>query len=193
MPAWTSNDMLVDTAVMDSADLRFAANTFDAFFTSLAIFAFHEFVKGSSELRRTLEPGGVVALTTPKSGGWQQLFYEAERTIRPGAAKTTFPLLEPWQMSERRERDRTLRNGGFEDVVEGEAKVMMWWRGRDEAAKYLADTVKALVGNAWSESEKERMGESFRSVIDDFCGGVGKEKDGRVGFEIETWMAIAKK
>ena len=90
-----------------------------------------------------------------KGGGWQPLFYEAERIVRPGAATPTFPFLGLWQVSGRLER--MLRDGGFEDVVEGEARVMAWWKGRDEAARYLADTVKVLVGNAWSERGKEHV------------------------------------
>ena len=50
-----------DTAAMDGTILQFAADTFDASFTSLAISAFQDPVKGASELRRTLKPGGVAA------------------------------------------------------------------------------------------------------------------------------------
>ncbi len=89
--------------------------------------------------------------------------------------------------------ERTLKDGGFKDVAEGEAKVMAWWGGKEEAAKYLADTVRVLVGNAWSESEKERMEETFICVINDSGGGVVKGEDGKVGFEMEVWTAVAKK
>ena len=162
-PVWTSNGTLVDTAVMDGTNLHFATNTFDVSLTSLAIFAFHDPVKGTSELRRTIKPGGVAVLTMFKGGGWKPLFYEAERIIRPGARTMRSPFLEPWQVPEKLER--TLKDGGFKDVAEGEAKVMAWWGGTDEAAKYLADTVKLLVGNSWSESEKEQMEETFMCVI----------------------------
>lgn len=190
-PDWTSNGTLVDTAVMDSTDLQFAANTFDVSFTSLAIFAFHDPVKATTELRRTLKPGGVAALTVFKGGGWEPLFHEAERIIRPGARATTFPFLEPWQVPGK--LGRTLKDGGFKDVAEGEAKIMAWWGSGDEAAKYLADTVKVLVGNAWSESEKEHMEEAFISVINVSGGGVVKGEGGKLGFEMEVWTAVAKK
>ena len=175
---------------MDSTDLQFAAGTFDVSFTSLAIFAFHDPVKGACELRRTLKPGGVVALATFKGGGWEPLFYEAERIIRPGVGTTSFPFLETWQVSGKLEQ--TLRDGGFEDVVEDEVKVMAWWGGRDQAAKFLADTVKVLVGNAWGESEKEQMEERFRIIIENSGAGVVQGKDGRVGFETEFWTTVAR-
>ena len=37
------------------------------------------------------------------------------------------------------------------------------------------------------------MEESFRRVVDISGGGVVKGEDGRVGFEMEVWTAIAKK
>ena len=191
MPVWTSNGTLVDTAVMNSTDLHFPADTFDVSFTSLAIFAFDDPVKGASELRRTLKPDGVAALTMFKDGGWKPLFFEAERIIRPEAPTTTFPFIDSWQVPGKLEQ--TLKDGGFKDVAEDKAKVMAWWGGAAEAAKYLADTVKVLVGNAWSESEKEHMEETFICIINDSRGGVVKGEDGKVGFELEVWTAVAKK
>lgn len=47
--------------------------------------------------------------------------------------------------------------------------------------KYLAHPVKVLVGNAWSGSEKSRMEESFRSVIDYFFWGGRRQRKGRKG------------
>ncbi|MCJ1460472.1 hypothetical protein MMC28_010854 [Mycoblastus sanguinarius] len=190
-PGWTSNSTLVDTAVMDCADLKFADDTFDASFTSLAIFTFPDPVQAARELKRTLKPGGVAALTTFKSGGWRPLFHEAERIVRHGAKATTFPFLDVWLPSGKLEQ--TMKDGGFVDVVEGEAAVMMWWGNRGEAAKNLADTLKVIVGSAWSESEKERMEETVKTIIDDDGAGIVKGKDGKIGVEMYFWTVIAKK
>ncbi|CAF9914510.1 MAG: hypothetical protein ALECFALPRED_009611 [Alectoria fallacina] len=144
------NGRKVDTAVMDGLDLQFPDNTFDLSFTSLALFAFPDPVKGARELFRTLKPGGVAAATTWKSVGWLPLLHEVEAMLRPGRRpRTRMPALEPWSVPGK--LARTLREAGFGRVEECEVECWAWWGGVGEAARWVAATVGMLVGEGWSQ------------------------------------------
>jgi len=190
-PSWTTNSIMVDTAVMNGMDLHFPSNTFDVSFTSLAIFAFPDPVKGSAELHRTLKPGGVAAFTTWKDVGWLPLLHEVEAIVKPGKELTTFPMLEPWRVPGQLER--TLREGGFEDVVESSVVVHAWYETEEKAAESLTETLKLMVGKGWSDEEKERMEggllDSFRNGSEYAVYGDG----GKVGFEMIAWTGVGRK
>ncbi|MCJ1460312.1 hypothetical protein MMC28_010691 [Mycoblastus sanguinarius] len=190
--SWKTNGKLVDTAVMNGMDLKYPDATFDASFTSLAIFAFPDPIKGASELHRSLKSGGVAALTSWKYVGWVPLLHAVERLIKPNAEPTRFPFLEPWYHKGKLEA--TMRAGGFSDVIEGDVGSMALWESVDEAAKWISETLKLIVGQGWTEGEKERMEEGLRDVMG---GEQGREwvkrEGGKVGFDMVAWTAVCWK
>ena len=189
---WNSNGKKIDTDVMNGMDLQYPDNTFDASFTSLAIFAFPDPVKGVNELYRTLKPGGVTALTTWKRVGWLPLLHAVERIVRPGKELTRFTFLEPWLAPKKLRQ--VLLDGGFEKAAEGEVMAHAWFEGEQMAAKCLSDTLKMLVGGGWSEEEKMRIESGFRDVLRK--GGMEeaiKREGEKVGFEMVVWTGVGWK
>ncbi|KAL9126098.1 MAG: hypothetical protein Q9217_004798 [Psora testacea] len=184
----------IDTEIMDGQDLKFPNQTFHVSFTALAIFAFPDPVKGAAELHRTLRPGGVAALTTWKRVGWTPTLHAVEDLIRPGAEKTSFPLLEDWIVPGKLEK--TLRDGGFEHVEERSVVVHAWWKDRDDMAASVSETLRLMVASSWSEGEKERMEEGLRTVLggeDVERLGLVTDAEGRFGTTMEAWTAVAIK
>ncbi len=190
-PEWTSNGVTVDTEIMNGIDLKFPDNTFDVSFTSLALFAFPDPVKGASELHRTLKPNGIAALTTWKNPGWLSLLHEVERRLRPGQEPTRFPSLETWSVPGK--LTQTLREGGFQEVEEGEIRAYAFWENLEVAAENISETLRMMVGKGWSEEEKEKMGQGFEEVMREGWGEVIMGKGGRVGFEMVAWTGVGRK
>ena len=188
---WTSNGKVVDTEVMNGMDLKFEDNSFDVSFTSLAIFAFPDPVKGAAELYRTLKPGGVAALTTWKRAGWLSLLHEVERILKPGSEPTQLPYLEEWSVPGKLEQ--TLRDGGFKDVVESDVLAYAWWPSMEEAANRMTETLRMMVGSGWTAGEKERMEEGILNVMKGGSEHMKRSEDGKVGFEGMSWTGLARK
>ena len=190
-PEWTSNGITVDTEIMNGMDLKFPDNTFDISFTSLALFAFPDPVKGASELYRTLKPNGIAALTTWKNPGWLSLLREVERRLRSGQEPTRFPFLEIWSVPGK--LAQTLREGGFQEVEEGEVRAYAFWESLEVAAEKMCETLRMMVGKGWSEGEKEKMADGFKEVMREGWGGTITSKEGRVGFEMVAWTGVGRK
>ncbi|KAL9073109.1 MAG: hypothetical protein Q9161_003163 [Pseudevernia consocians] len=186
-----------DTAIMDSTDLgAFPDSTFDLSFTSLAIFALSSPVAGARELHRTLKPGGVTALTTWKRIDWLPLLHEVEEMLKPGEPKTRMPVLEPWQVPGK--LAGTLRTGGFERVEEGEVEAVAWWEGVEEAAYWIVETLRMMVGRGWGAGERGRVEEGFRVVLgrgveEGGDGLVVTDGEGRVGFRAVAFVGLGWK
>ena len=181
----------IDTAVMNGMDLHFPNDTFDISFTSIAIFAFPDPVKGARELYRTLKPGGIAALTTWKHVGWLPLLHEVEQLVWPGKALTQFPFLDAWTVPGK--LASVLREGGFTDVVEGEVVSYAWFEGEEKAAESVSETLKLLVGSGWGEVEWEEMREGIRRVLAAGSEFVKRGEGGKVGFEMVAWTGVGRK
>ena len=190
-PEWTSAGITIDTEIMNGMDLKFPNNTFDISFTSLALFAFPDPVKGASELHRTLKPNGVAALTTWKHLGWLPILHEVERRLRPGQELTRFPLVESWFVPGK--LAQTLREGGFQQVEEGEVRAFAMWESLEVAAEKMCETLRMMVGDGWSEGEKEKMVEGFKEVMGEGWGELIRGKEGRLGFEMVAWTGVGRK
>ncbi|KAM0803790.1 S-adenosyl-L-methionine-dependent methyltransferase [Usnea florida] len=191
---WNTDGRKVDTAEMDGMDLQFPDSTFDLSFTSLAIFAFADPVKGARELYRTLKPGGVTAATTWKRVDWLPILHEVESVMRPGQPKTTVPFLEPWRVPGK--LAQTLRDGGFQRVEEREIEAESWWDDIETAAYWLTATLKMMVARHWGEEEKERMEEGLREGLERAIrdgSGLVMTDGARVGFKNVAFAGLGWK
>lgn len=192
-PAWGPGGRVhVETEVMDGMALQFPEGVFDASFTSLAIFAFPDPVVGASEMYRTLKAGGVAVVSSWKSVGWMPIFQAVEQIVRPGKEATRFPMLEEYYGKGKLEG--VLRKGGFGNVEEGFWEGKSWWSGEEELVVSMFQSLKMMVGNAWTESEKDQMEEGIRRVVKEDGGElVARGEDGRMGVEMVAWTAVGRK
>ena len=97
----------------------------------------------------------------------------------------------------------TLIEGGFaeENVREETETAMAWWGDEEDFAGSLAETLRMMVGNAWSEGEKEQMKDGLlKSVREGKAEDTGvlyeKNEEGvvkRVGVNSTVWVGIAVK
>ena len=88
---------------------------------------------------------------------------------------------------------QTLREGGFQEVEEGEVRAFAIWESLDVAAEKMCETLRMMVGEGWSEGEKEKMVEGFKEVMGEGWGELIREKGGRVGFEMVAWTGVGRK
>ena len=182
---------------MNGMELAYPDETFDMSFTSLAIFAFPDPLKGARELYRTLKPGGVAALTTWKEVGWMELLREVELRIKPaGSPPTHFPLVEAWMVAGKLEK--CLRDGGFPTVEEGDVTTIAWFGSLEAMAMNLTETLKMMVGGAWTAAEKQKMHDGFLEVLKEkkaegTVSAFRFEEDGRAGAMMTAFTAVARK
>ena len=111
--------------------------------------------------------------------------------LKPGSEPTHFPLVEAWM--DQGKLEQTLREGGFEDVVESEVLGHAWWPSVEEAANKLAETTRMMVRSGWTVGEKEKMEGGFLDVVRGRSQHVRRGEGGKVGFEMVAWTAVAKK
>ena len=131
---------------LDGQDLsRFAANHFDASFTSLALFAYPDPAAGARELYRTLKPGGVTAASSWKFLGWHDIFHAVERHLGRQGPETKFELVETWFPPGKLKA--LFEGAGFagDDVAEEGVPVEAWWGSVEEAAKCIAQVGREFV------------------------------------------------
>ena len=88
---------------------------------------------------------------------------------------------------------QTLREGGFQEVVEGEVRAFAFWESLEEAAENMCETLRMMVGKGWSQGEKEKMAGGFEEVMREGWGGLIEGKGGRVGFEMVAWTGVGRK
>ena len=74
----------------DSADLPFAANTFDGYTVAFGVRNFEKLEKGLNEMHRTLKPGGmgvILEFSKPTATPIKQIFHFYFHTLMPGVGK----------------------------------------------------------------------------------------------------------
>ncbi|KAL6717806.1 hypothetical protein ACLMJK_003891 [Lecanora helva] len=87
-----------------------------------------------------------------------------------------------------------LKGGHFLGMGDGYADDRAFSRESEEvAAKWVSETLKAMVGESWNEEEKEGMRGAFEEVLKggEEMGVV--RKDGKVGFEMRAWLGVGRK
>ncbi|KAL9119363.1 MAG: hypothetical protein Q9187_004081 [Circinaria calcarea] len=176
---------------MDGMSLGYADGTFDASITNFGIFFFPDPVEGAREIYRTLKPGGKATVTCWKKVSFLPILHAVQAIVKPRSMPITFPKLEEWTHKETMEM--TLREGGFEEVEVYEKEVMWWNNGIEEAAKGLTDNFVNMVGDQWTEGEKEQVLDTTVQVLEEQGKDLVIERDGMIGFQMVAWIALATK
>ena len=91
-----------------------------------------------------------------------------------------------------------MREAGFERVQEGEVKVVAWFESVEAMAANLTQTLRMMVGQGWTEGEKERMEGGLLEVLREregtgVEGGLRRGDGGRVGTDMSAFTVVARK
>ncbi|KAG9255682.1 S-adenosyl-L-methionine-dependent methyltransferase [Emericellopsis atlantica] len=124
----------VRLAVMPGEQLDFPDDTFTHSVTNLGILFFESPAKGAREIYRTLQPGGVAAVTSwARLGNFEDAINPAQRAARPNEPVLhRLPIKPEWFDAEH--AGQVMRDAGFEDV-----------RVSTKQVRYGAATREALV------------------------------------------------
>lgn len=107
----------VSAEVMDGQALRYADDTFDAALSVFGVILFPDAVRGLSEMRRVVRPGGRVAVVTWTEPQHYELSAElriAIDTVRPGSRPGALPA--QLRFREREACATLFRSAGFADI-----------------------------------------------------------------------------
>ena len=179
----------VETAVMDGVSLHYDDELFDASITNFGIFFFADPIMGAREIYRTLKPGGKAVVTCWKEVPFLPILHAVQAIVKPGSIPIALPILDKWTKKETMET--TLKEGGFGAVETYEKKVMWWNKGIDKAAKGFADNFVNMVGDQWTEGEKERILETTVQVLEEQGKDLVVASEGMIGFHMVAWVAVA--
>ncbi|TVY48306.1 Demethylmenaquinone methyltransferase [Lachnellula occidentalis] len=181
----------VKTDVMDGVNLHYPNDMFDASITNFGIFFFSDPDMGAREIFRTLKTGGKAIVTCWKDMTLLPILHAVQAIIKPGSVPIVLRGLDIWAQKETMEM--TLKRGGFSFLEMHEQEVMWWNQGIDEAAKGLADNFVNMVGDQWSDEEKNGILGVTEQVLKDQGEKFIVESEGMIGFQMVAWIAVATK
>jgi ubiquinone/menaquinone biosynthesis C-methylase UbiE len=194
----SADEQIVTAEIMPGEDLRLPDDHFTHSFTNQGFQFFKDAVKGAAEIYRTLKPGGTAVVTTWTALGHVRVVQEAQKAYKPDAQLFRFPLSDDWLHASHLER--TLRDGGFQDVEVHEKTVWYATKTLNEMNELLFAMFKNFpVG--WSEEETAK----FRQYLEDGIKGAAVKVERAVprdvtgateellGFPLVALVAVAKK
>lgn len=181
----------VETGVMDGVSLSYDDEFFDASITNFGIFFYSDPIVGAKEIHRTLKTNGKAVVTCWKEVPFYPILHAVQEMIKPGTKPIAMTTLERWTQKETMES--TLKAGGFQDVKIYEREVMWWNEGIYEAAKGFTDNFVNMVGDQWLEAEKEQLLGATELLLTENKDGLVVKSDGKIGFRMVAWIAIATK
>lgn len=120
------------------------------------------------------------------------LLHEAEAIIRPGAEPTKTPIMELFQQGPG-ELEQMLKDGGFRNVVESDVLAHAWWYDEKEAAKSMSESLKMMLGDGWTDEEKEKLEGGFLNALSGGSKHVVHGEGGKVGIEMVAWTGVGRK
>ena len=176
---------------------------FDLIVSNFGLFFYPSPAKGAAEMYRLLSDSNnaAVVVTCWENMGTWPLFLEIQARIAPKQTVSTLKIVDLWKDGTRLEN--TLRDAGFAQVELEKRKVVQWARGIVALSKGIAELFRGLVANTWTEQEMEirrlvkLVEEALREKKDKYLIDLDEDgdgdKDGRIGFELVAWIAIARK
>ena len=179
---------VVKADVMDSMDLgQFPDNVFTHAYMVAAIFIVADPVKAVAEMKRTLNPGGVVLVTSFERQGFLEIFQNAQKAVRPDTPVWNGPLPVEW-LTEGKLRS-VMESGGFERATVEIQRFAVWADGRDwsqPGMNLLTEAFTRLITNGWSNEDRTNF---VKKLGEDLASEQVKGKP----FEMKGFVALATK
>lgn len=179
-----------EAAEMDGQALAVADATFDRAFSIFGLMFFPDRVKGFSELRRVLKPGGVAAVVTwtkPARMTVLSAFMDTLWRVLPDSALPPRP--PPWlPLAEPEGLVKEMMAGGFSHVRVHTVSHVLVFDDPNTAFDWLTGATPALNVLVSELSEEERR--TFRGAFSEDV--IARQGGGPFGFEAEAHIGIGR-
>ena len=181
-------DGVVKAQTMDSMDLvGLADDTFTHSYMASAIFLVPDPARTMAEIRRTLRPGGVALVTTFERQGFNELFRDVQRAVRPHAPSWKGLIPEEW-LTEKKLR-AVAESGGFEAAKVEIRRYSTWMAGEVWSKPGLASLKEVFtksITNGWSDEDRASFERKLREHVE-------SEKVKGTRYEVKIFVALATK
>jgi hypothetical protein len=177
-----------EVRVEDAQNLTFADNSFDASITNFGIFFLPDPVAGARHIYRTLKSGGTAAVSVWKTFGFKPILWEIQSQLKIANPLTELPLMEPW--CDGALLERTLKEGGFEQVESSVVKEGLWGKNKEDFKLVLLENLGALTARNWTE-ERAKLPDLISWVVDEQQDNLCITDGDRVGCMMEAWVGFS--
>ena len=177
---------------MDSVQLGFPDDTFDANIMNFGIFFTSDEQQAANAIWRTQKKDGVVALTCWKQSPLGPIFFDVQDLVRPAQPIAGLSNFEKW--SDPHTLESILRSAGFPHVKMEDFEVIQTAKTLANLVVSLSENIEAIVGEKWTVDEKKRIPWAVESMLltegDNF---LVIDEDDKKGVSWVAWIATARK
>ena len=153
----------VQTQIVDSVQLPFSADTFDANIMSFGIFFTSDEYLAAQEIYRTLKPGGTAVVTCWKESTLFHMIFDVQRIVKPACPLQSLPTLKTWS---KKETLRAVMDAcGFTTVKMEAFPVDLTGPTIEELVVSCAENFKGMIGNQWTAEEKGKIDAATMEIL----------------------------
>ncbi|KAI9654641.1 MAG: hypothetical protein M1821_005848 [Bathelium mastoideum] len=148
---------------MDSADLHLDTDSLDAHVTSFGIFFTSDSVQTAREIHQTLKTTRTAVVTCWKESALFSMLFDVQDIVLPANPREGLSFLEKWRDAETLRS--TMVEGGFADVRIEKLDVVLSGGTVAELVESIAEKLRGMVENEWTEKEKEKLYPATEEVL----------------------------
>ncbi|KAL2674333.1 hypothetical protein Neosp_012784 [[Neocosmospora] mangrovei] len=179
------------TATMMGEQLDFPDSTFSHSFTNMGLMFFADPAKGAKEIWRTLQPGGVAAVTIWTEPRNVDVIRDVQMQVKPEDPPFQVPVSPEWLKTEH--TVDLLNEAGFRNVQASEVEVHFGAETAEAVADILMDGMGAMVFAASTDDEKKKARELTVDAVNK-VGVAFTRGDGQgVGIQLRAGIIIGRK
>ncbi|KAI9846076.1 MAG: hypothetical protein M1837_004332 [Sclerophora amabilis] len=152
----------VKTGVMGAEELTFPDNTFSHSFSNFVVFFAPDAVKATSQIHRTLKPGGTALITAWDHLGFLPPALKVQKDIRPDLPPFKMPIPDEWFTASHFEK--VLSSAGFEKISMTQKQTAMREADLDGLAGIISEFLIKIT-ESWTDAEKEQWRPKLREAL----------------------------
>lgn len=180
-----------DIRLENAQDLSFQDNMFDVSITNFGIFFFEDSSKAARQIYRTLKPGGTAVVSVWRKLGFTDILYAIQQEHKIQKPLKEMPLMESWFPKEK--LSTTLTEAGFQKVEVHPLTVQLWGKDKEDFKTVLLENLGALTMVSWTDDERAKLPGYISKMVDERQEEFCISQNGRVGCNMDVWVATATK